>query len=70
MTTGATSTAASVDSLTAEQFVDRLYTSLAWDAAVRLGDVVVASRLVERALQRAWHERDRFATADALVRHA
>jgi hypothetical protein len=70
MKTGTAPVASTIDALTAAHFVEHLYPSLAWEAAVRLGDVLVASRLVERALQRAWHERDRFATADALVRHA
>ncbi len=59
-----------ITGLSAEDFVSRLYTPLAWDAAVQLGDVVAASRLVERALQRAWEERDRFATTHALFQHS
>jgi len=52
-----------------ERFVERLYAPLAWEATVRLGDAAIASRLVERVLHRAWDERDRFATFDALYRH-
>ncbi len=52
-----------------ERFVERLYAPLAWEATVRLGDPAIASRLVERVLHRAWDERERFATFDALHRH-
>ncbi len=53
-----------------DPFVDRLFAPLAWEATVRLGDPAIASRLVERVLHRVWEERERFATADALLRHA
>lgn len=60
----------SILAFTADRFVDRLYPSLAWEATIQLGDPALASRLVERILRRAWVERERFATADALQKHA
>jgi hypothetical protein len=56
--------------LTVDRYVATLYPRLAWDATVRLGDAITAGRLVERVLQRAWRERDRFAAPEALLRHA
>jgi ferric-dicitrate binding protein FerR (iron transport regulator) len=53
-----------------DRFVEGLFAPLAWEATVRLGDPAMASRLVERVLHRVWDERDRFATPDALMRHA
>jgi ferric-dicitrate binding protein FerR (iron transport regulator) len=59
-----------IAALAAQQYVDQLYASLAWDATIQLGDAALASRLVERVLRRAWNERERFATVDAFLRHA
>lgn len=56
--------------LTVDRYVASLYPRLAWDATVRLGDAIIAGRLVERVLQRAWRERERFAAPEALLRHA
>ncbi len=53
-----------------DRFVDGLFAPLAWEATVWLGDPAIASRLVERVLHRVWEERERFATSDALLRHA
>lgn len=64
-----TTSALPIAAIPVERFVERLYASLAWEATVRLGDAAIASRLVERVLHRAWDERDRFATFDALYRH-
>lgn len=58
-----------ISAIPVERFVERLYAPLAWEATVQLGDPAVASRLVERVLHRAWDERERFATFDALFRH-
>ncbi len=56
--------------LTVERYVAALYPRLAWEGTVRLGDAATAGRLVERVLYRAWNERDRFATTEALLKHA
>ena len=69
-TTTSTAAADSIAVFTADRFVEGLYASLAWEATIQLGDAAISSRLVERVLRRAWDERDRFATADALLRHA
>lgn len=71
MTTTSTTSATQlpVAAIPVERFVERLYAPLAWEATVRLGDPAIASRLVERELHRAWEERERFATFDALYRH-
>jgi len=68
--TDADATHDSIPSFTAARFVDRLYASLAWEATIQLGDAALSSRLVERVMRRAWDERERFATADALLKHA
>lgn len=70
-TTSPSSVASSlpIAAIPVERFVERLYAPLAWEATVRLGDPAIASRIVERVLHRAWDERDRFATFDALNRH-
>lgn len=64
-----TSSPLPVAAIPVERFVERLYAPLAWEATVRLGDPAIASRLVERELHRAWEERERFATFEALYRH-
>jgi len=69
-TTTSTAAADSIAVFTADRFVEGLCASLAWEATIQLGDAAISSRLVERVLRRAWDERDRFATADALLRHA
>lgn len=56
--------------LTVDRYIAALYPRFAWEAMVRLGDASTAGRLVERVLHRAWRERERFAAADALLRHA
>lgn len=65
-----TSSALPIAAIPVERFVERLYAPLAWEATVRLGDPAISSRLVERVLHRAWDERERFATFEALYRHA
>lgn len=65
-----TSSPLPIAAIPVERFVERLYAPLAWEATVRLGDPAIASRIVERVLHRAWTERERFATFEALYRHA